>query len=46
MNRREMERRAPGTIPPPRGLDPGLWERLIRRAQIELDRTDTGNRAE
>jgi hypothetical protein len=46
MNRREMERRAQGTIPPPRGLDPGLWERLMRRAQMELDRTDTGNRAE
>ena len=46
MNRWEMERRAQGTLPPPRGLDPGLWERLMSRAQMELDRTDTGNRAE
>jgi len=46
MNRWEMERRAQGTIPPPRGLDPGLWDRLISRARMELDRTDTGNRAE
>jgi len=46
MNRWEMERRAQGTLPPPRGLDPGLWDRLISRARMELDRTDTGNRAE